>query len=54
MLEKIVSQASDALYSYVLIIVLVVGGLYFTFRAKFVQFRMLKEQFRAVTEKPEN
>lgn len=54
MLEKIVSQASDALYSYVLIIVLVVGGLYFTFRTKFVQFRMLKEQFRAVTEKPEN
>jgi len=54
MLEKIVSQASDALYSYVLIIVLVAGGLYFTFRTKFVQFRMLKEQFRAVTEKPEN
>lgn len=52
MLEKIVSNLNNALYSYILIILLVLGGLYFTFRTKFAQFRLLKEQFRAVTEKP--
>lgn len=52
MLENIISSVNDALYSYILIIILVLGGLYFTFRTKFVQFRLLKEQFRAVMEKP--
>ena len=54
MLEKIVGLINDALYSYILIIILVLGGLYFTFRTKFVQFRMIKEQFRAVMEKPQD
>ena len=52
MLENIVSSVNDALYSYLLIIILVIGGIYFTIRTKFVQFRLIKEQFRAVTEKP--
>lgn len=52
MFENFISIVNDALYSYILIIILVLGGLYFTFRTKFVQFRLLKEQFRAVTEKP--
>lgn len=52
MLNNVISTINDALYSYILIIILVLGGLYFTFRTKFVQFRLLKEQFRAVTEKP--
>ena len=52
MLDSIVASISDALYSYVLIILLVAGGLYFTFRSKFAQFRLFKEQIRAVTEKP--
>lgn len=51
MFERLISSANDLLYSYVLIVILVVGGLYFTFRTKFVQFRLLKEQFRAVSEK---
>ncbi len=54
MLEQIINTVNDALYSYILIIILVLGGLYFTFRTKFVQFRMLKEQFRAVMEKPKD
>ncbi len=54
MLNNIISTINDALYSYILIIILVFGGLYFTFRTKFVQFRLLKEQFRAVLEKPED
>ena len=51
-LDAIIAWINDALYSYILIIVLVLGGLYFTVRTKFVQFRLLKEQLRAVTEKP--
>lgn len=52
--EKLVSQISDALYSYILIILLVCCGIYFTVRTRFVQFRLLREQFRAVTEKPKD
>lgn len=51
MFDRIIASISDALYSYILIIVLVIGGLYFSFRTRFVQFRLIKEQFRAVTEK---
>ncbi|MBQ4156180.1 MAG: sodium:alanine symporter family protein, partial [Clostridia bacterium] len=54
MIDKIIGLINDALYSYILIIVLVLGGLYFTFRTKFVQFSMFKEQFKAVTEKPKD
>ena len=51
MFERFISSANDILYSYVLIIILVAGGIFFTVRTKFVQFRLLKEQFRAVSEK---
>lgn len=54
MIEKLIGTINDALYSYILIVLLVLGGLYFSFRTKFVQFRLLKEQFRAVTEKPKD
>ena len=54
MIEKIVASVSDALYSYILIILLVGAGLYFTVATRFAPFRMLKEQFRAVTEKPKD
>lgn len=52
MFENLIAFMNDALYSYILIIVLVLGGLFFSFRTKFVQFRLLKEQFHAVMEKP--
>ena len=51
-LDEIISWISDALYSYLLIIILIAGGLYFTVRTKFVQFRMIPEQIRVVTDKP--
>ena len=51
-MNAIVSHINDALYSYVLIILLVAGGLYFTFRCRFAQFRMLPEQLRVVRERP--
>ena len=53
-LENIVASVSDALYSYVLIILLVGGGLFFTVATRFAPFRMLREQLRAVTEKPKD
>ena len=52
MLENLIASVNDALYSYLLIIVLVVGGIYFTIRTRFAQFRLFKEQIKAVTEKP--
>ncbi|MBQ9112363.1 MAG: alanine:cation symporter family protein [Clostridia bacterium] len=52
MFEKIISAVNDALYSYVLIILLIAGGIYFTVRSGFVQFRKFGEQIRVVGEKP--
>ena len=51
-LESATSSANDVLYTYILVILLILGGIYFTFRTRFVQFRLLKEQIRCVTEKP--
>ena len=53
MLDQIIGFLNDALYSYILIIILVLGGIFFTVRTKFVQFRLFKEQIRCVTEKPD-
>ena len=52
MIGEIIASVNDALYSYILILVLVLGGIYFTVRTRFVQFRLFKEQIRCVTEKP--
>ncbi len=48
----VVDTTNTALYSYVLIILLVLGGIYFTTRTKCAQFSMLPEQVRVVGEKP--
>lgn len=52
MFSEWIAALSDVLYSKALIIILLLGGLYFTVRTRFVQFRLLKEQLHAVTEKP--
>lgn len=51
MFEAMINSLNNVLYSYVLIILLVLGGLYFTIRTRFAQFRLLGQQLRAVTEK---
>ena len=51
--SKAVEITSDIMYSYLLIILLLAVGLYFAFRTKFVQLRLLGESIRAVTEKRE-
>ena len=53
MIEKIVGNINNALYTYVLIIILVAGGLYFSFRTLFVQFRLFHRQIQSVIEKPQ-
>lgn len=50
MYAKIIGELSNWLYSYVLIILLLGAGLYFTFRTKFVQFRHVKEAMKVVME----
>lgn len=52
MIDIIVQNVSNYLYSYILIILLVVCGLYLTVRTKFCQFRLLGQQIKAVSEKP--
>ncbi len=51
-LNQIIASVNDALYGYILIILLVAAGLFFTVRTKFAQFRLFGQQIRSVTEKP--
>lgn len=54
MFERFLTTFNDYFYTYILIVLLVVCGLYFSIRSKFVQFRCFKEQIRCVTEKPDD
>ena len=45
-LNMIITEINDFLWTYILIAVLVGCGLWFTWRTRFVQFRMLKEMIR--------
>ncbi|EJR93289.1 hypothetical protein IKG_05533 [Bacillus cereus VD200] len=47
---NLVGSTNDFLWSKLLIIMLVVCGIYFTFKSKFVQFRMLKEMVLVLME----
>ncbi|BDH63167.1 sodium:alanine symporter [Lysinibacillus sp. PLM2] len=49
--ESILQNVNTFLYSYLLIIVLVGVGLFFTLKTKFIQFRLIPEMFRLLTEK---
>ncbi|USK72215.1 alanine/glycine:cation symporter family protein [Peribacillus asahii] len=50
LLENMLGTTNDFLWSKLLIIMLVSFGIYFTFKSKFVQFRMLKEMVRVLME----
>ncbi|MGC4376590.1 alanine/glycine:cation symporter family protein [Fictibacillus sp. Mic-4] len=49
-LQQFVSSTNDFLWSKVLIIMLIACGIYFTFKTKFIQIRMLKEMVRVLME----
>lgn len=50
-LYKLIENISNFMYSYLLIILLLAVGLFFTFRTRFVQFRLLGESIKLVSEK---
>ncbi|MBR7164426.1 MAG: alanine:cation symporter family protein [Clostridia bacterium] len=52
MIDTAVANVNNALYTYVLIIILILSGLYFTVRTRFAPFRLFRRQIQAVTEKP--
>ncbi len=49
-MNELITQVNDALWGYVLIGVLVACGIWFTLRTKGVQFRMIGEMFRLLTD----
>lgn len=49
-----ITAVNDVIWSYVLIVALVGCGLWFTWRTRFVQFRMVGEMFRLLTESAVN
>ena len=53
MLAQLIAALNHWLYTYILVILLIGAGVYFTLRTRFVQFRMLGESFRVLREKGE-
>lgn len=52
MISQIISLTSNFMYGKLLIIILLAGGLYFTVRSRFVQFRLIRRAFASLMEKP--
>lgn len=51
--EKIIGALNNFLYQpYIVPLFLLAAGLFFTFRSKFIQFRLFGEMFKVVSEKP--
>ena len=53
-MDAIINWLNDKLYTYILIILLIGGGLFFTIRSKFAQFRLMKQGFKNLMEKPKD
>ena len=51
--NNLLDTIGNNLYAYILIPLLVFAGVYFTIRTKFVQFRLLKDACKSLTEKAE-
>lgn len=51
-IDSVVTAISGVLYMPWVPLLLVVAGLTFTFRSKFIQVRLLRETFRVLSEKP--
>ena len=49
-MNELVTSVNDVLWSYILIVALIGCGLWFTWRTRFVQFRMVGEMLRLLTE----
>ena len=53
-LNELITLVNDAIWGYVLIFVLVACGVWFTFKTRFVQFRMVGEMFGLLTDSAVN
>ena len=51
--NNVLTKLNDLMYTYILIILLVGTGLYFTIRTRGVQFRLLKDGIKSMLEKSE-
>lgn len=51
MFGDMIATLNDWLYTYILVVLLIAAGLYFSIRTRFVQFRMFGEAFRVLREK---
>lgn len=51
--NNFLEAVGNRLYVYILVPLLVVAGVYFSFRTRFVQFRLLKDACKSITEKAE-
>ncbi len=49
-MNELITSVNDAVWGYVLVFVLVGCGLWFTLRTRFMQFRMVGEMFRLLTD----
>ncbi len=52
MIANVISFINNTLYTYILVVLLVLAGIYFTIKTRFAQFRLIKQQFLTVLEKP--
>ena len=53
-LNELITSVNDAVWGYVLIVALIGCGLWFTIKTHFVQFRMVGEMFRLLTDSAVN
>ena len=53
-LVEITGVIDGFMYTYILVIMLVVAGVYFTLRTRGVQIRFIKDMFTSLTEKKHN
>ena len=49
-MNELITSINDAIWGYVLMFVLIGCGLWFTWRTRFVQFRMVGEMIRLLTD----
>lgn len=49
-LNNVILSINDILWTYILIAMLIIIGLYFTFKTRFVQFRNIKEMFNLLSD----
>lgn len=53
-MNEVLSWMNEFLYSYILLLLLVIAGVYFTIRTRFVQLRFLREGIALLKEKAHN